>query len=254
MRSFPCRCAALLGLALPFASLAQTAPAPADTARYYRHHLGLTASPVLDGFFRNNRSLPLGLLYKRQVKPAQALRARAEFIYDFFEQVNPLAVKGQGSGDAYRQTIYRIEAAFGKEYAVVSNKRFAGYVGLEAGGFYGTNKRDFEQYTQGYQAIDRNGQPYFTIAVNRGNSSFNDIGLFVQPLAGVRYQFLRRLYAEAEATLPIRWTRTQFQLQSRVSDFDTGTLPFGSDMGEDTYYRFTATFRPISTVHLVLLF
>ncbi|MBX0292673.1 hypothetical protein K3G63_19670 [Hymenobacter sp. HSC-4F20] len=41
-------------------ALAQ-APTPVpDLTTTYRHQLGLTASPVLDGFFRNNRSLPLG--------------------------------------------------------------------------------------------------------------------------------------------------------------------------------------------------
>ncbi|MDB5267060.1 MAG: hypothetical protein JWP58_100 [Hymenobacter sp.] len=37
--------AALLLLASAQTSLGQTRPAPADTARHYQHHLGLTASP-----------------------------------------------------------------------------------------------------------------------------------------------------------------------------------------------------------------
>ena len=73
---------------------------------------------MLDSFFRNNRALPLSLLYKRQVKPAQALRARAEFLYNFFQTSSTPLREREVSGEAFRQIEYRVEFAVGKEYAV----------------------------------------------------------------------------------------------------------------------------------------
>jgi len=56
---YPIRYAALL--CLPCAAVAQTTATPADTATIYKHHLGLTASPVLEG------------LLPQQPQPAAAL-------------------------------------------------------------------------------------------------------------------------------------------------------------------------------------
>lgn len=76
----------LAGLAPALAQPA--APAPPDTARAFRHALGLTASPQLDHFFTANRRLPLGLIYKRQLAPGRALRARVVGYYSVRDTSN----------------------------------------------------------------------------------------------------------------------------------------------------------------------
>lgn len=68
-------CAALLGWGTSRSASAQ-APAPPDTARAYKREFGLTASPQLAHFFTANRSLPLGLIYQRQLTKTKSLRLR----------------------------------------------------------------------------------------------------------------------------------------------------------------------------------
>lgn len=84
----------LLALALPLTAAAQT---PADTATFYKHHVGLTASPQLDKFFKANRSLPLGVLYKRQTAPNQALRLRVVGRYSRRDTTTISYLGGSGS-------------------------------------------------------------------------------------------------------------------------------------------------------------
>ncbi len=80
----------LLG-ALPVVGRAQVPPAtplPPDTARVFKHELGLTASPQLDHFLTANRALPVGLLYKRHLNARSALRLRVVGQYEGSRKVD----------------------------------------------------------------------------------------------------------------------------------------------------------------------
>lgn len=117
----------LLAAALPLAATAQTAPP--DSAATYQHQLGLTASPVLDGFFKNNRSLPLGLLYKRQMKPNQALRVR---VVGQYSRRDTTAHLGPFDGSGIRQ--WAASGFIGYEWQRPLSKKFGWYYGVELGG------------------------------------------------------------------------------------------------------------------------
>ncbi|MBT9393388.1 hypothetical protein KLP40_09455 [Hymenobacter sp. NST-14] len=238
----------LLAAALPLAATAQTAPA--DSATTYRHQLGLTASPVLDGFFKNNRSLPLGLMYKRQTKPNQALRVRAQLLYRYFEQVAPLQI-----GEEYHENVYRVEAALGKEYWLPISSRFISYAGGEIGAYYDNNQRNSKRYQQIQVRNPSTGQLEVTKGYVKAKQHFSTTGILLQPFAGIRFRLSARLYTELESAIVFNWSRTHFKLSEKVFEYTTG-LPadYSEGKGDNTYYNFRVNLHPINSLHLIFLF
>ncbi|WP_201977243.1 hypothetical protein [Hymenobacter rubidus] len=127
--------AALFGLFASFSAAAQTA-APADTAHHYRHEFGLTASPVLDHFFTANRSLPVGLFYKRQLTHNRSLRLRLVGRYLSTDSSNFADIK-PGTGNWAWQVLGYV----GYEWQRPLGHRVQLYYGAEVGSGMGRNVR-----------------------------------------------------------------------------------------------------------------
>jgi len=192
---YPIRCAALLGLCLPCAAVAQTTATPADTATTYKHHLGLTASPVLDGFFRNNRSLPLGLLYKRQVSPHRAWRHGVVFNQQYNERYDPQPK----TNNAYATLRYSIEAAVGMEVQKPLTKHWVAFTGIDVGAGYSYYRCDQDEQ----RFVTMNGAD--VVLAEKGRSVDKYYAGFLRPFFGVRYHLLPYLYASAETTLSLSY-------------------------------------------------
>ncbi|OON67743.1 hypothetical protein [Hymenobacter sp. CRA2] len=124
----------LLGGLLAAAPLLAQAQAPDTTAR--RYELGLTASPQLDHFFTGNRALPVGLLYRRPLGPAKALRLRLVGRYSRrdtvdYPQQRPGNFIGLDKGSNAQR--WGMGAFAGYEWQRPLAKRLRGYYGVEAG-------------------------------------------------------------------------------------------------------------------------
>ncbi|WP_223650437.1 hypothetical protein [Hymenobacter psoromatis] len=135
---------ALLAATLAGPALAQTAPA--DSARAYRHQLGLTASPQFDNLFTTNRVLPLGLVYKRQVRPGRAWRVRLTGYYSRHDTATAAgAFYIQERGPDAR--VWEVNVFVGYEWRYHLGRRWQWYYGLEVGGGYHDEHRN---YTNNY--------------------------------------------------------------------------------------------------------
>ncbi|WP_345236660.1 hypothetical protein [Hymenobacter saemangeumensis] len=128
---------ALLAAGLTAPAFAQAPPpAPADTARHQRQ-MGLTASPQLDNFFTANRSLPVGVLYQRQLTPAKALRLRLSGLLSYADSANFLdsspsgIVNGYVEGPSHRR--WQVQVFAGYAWQRRLSRRVALDYGLEAG-------------------------------------------------------------------------------------------------------------------------
>ena len=237
------RCAALL--CLPGIAAAQTtpAPAPADTARTYQRQLGLTASPVLDGFFRNNRSLPLGLLYKRQVKPGKALRLRLVGQYSRRDTANyPGSFPGTYfpgyRPDTYTQAV-RVNAYAGYEWQHSLSRRWGWSHGVEVGAGW-SRQIDHVVY-------DTN--PYGTF-INT-NILINKITIWqgqVRPFLSLRYQVFNKVSVFVESAALLTY-------QSRKDEKDnSATSPFGYAYTYDKSHSFSFLWRPIQLIGTAIYF
>ncbi|ALW85922.1 hypothetical protein AUC43_12940 [Hymenobacter sedentarius] len=203
-------CAALL---FPFAAAAQTTP-PADTARNYRHQFGLTASPVLDGFFTANRSLPLGLFYQRQLTPTKALRLRLVGLVSYadssnFEDIG--IVDRYVSGPSYRQ--WQLQAFAGFAWQRPLGRRIVLDYGLEAGLGY---------RRLGFSAARRQVYPPGGFVMDYFERTTQDFQVQVRPFAGFSYRPMPRLRLFTETALPLTYThqRTNYQVREVFTKAD----------------------------------
>ncbi|NVO30767.1 hypothetical protein [Hymenobacter lapidiphilus] len=207
----------LAAAALPLAATAQTAPP--DTATTYKHQLGLTASPVLDGFFKNNRSLPLGLLYKRQTKPNQALRVRVVGQYSRRDTTDFATFDKGSTRYFWRAEAYvgyewqkalgrRVQLGYGAELGAATSQRVSKFVGDKLTGI------GFEQDRGRETDIVRNVllRPFVSLSYRLGR-----VHLFAETAVETGYRtfendrktYLTIFYYEPDGSIP-----PQGQLQS----------------------------------------
>ena len=233
---------ALLGL--PLTATAQTtAPAPADTARFYRHHLGLTASPVLDGFFRNNRSLPLGLLYKRQVAPHRAWRYGVVFSQQYNERYDPQPK----TNNAFATLRYSVQVAVGMEVQKPLAKHWIAFSGLDVGAGYSHYR--YDQDNQRF--VTMNGVD--VVLAEKELTYDKTYSGFLRPFFGVRYHLLPYLYASAETTLEISYAFRFTDSRSVTSRTDTGEI-IVTGYGKYKEQSFQTSVLPVSRLTLHYLF
>ncbi|OWP63601.1 hypothetical protein CDA63_08460 [Hymenobacter amundsenii] len=235
MKSFACL---LLATALPLAAAAQTVPP--DSAAIYKHQLGLTASPVLDGFFRNNRALPVGLLYKRQTKPNQALRARLVGQYSRRDSTDFL-------GTLPGSVTYEWSAMLfgGYEWQQSLGRHTSWYYGAELGSGWGQAKsRDVRevpnQFGPGKYAYESR------YVINRWQVQ-------ARPFVGLMLHASARVRVFAEAALVARYERRRYNLTNTVLRQNTdGTLVNGYAFY--TGNTFQMQLRPVQLVGVSYLF
>ena len=202
-------CAAVLLLALAGSAQAQTAT-PADTARFYKHHLGLTASPVLDKFFTANRSLPVGLLYERQLTRTKALRLRLVGQFSYADSTNfddnpGGIIDGYVSGPSYQS--WQVQAFIGYGWQRPLGRRVALDYGLEAG--LGYQRLDFS-------ADRRQVYPPGGFVVQYFERTTQDFQVQARPFAGLSYRPTARLRLFAETALPLTYTHQRMRDQGRA--------------------------------------
>lgn len=235
--------AALLSVAPLLAQAQAPTPLPDSTAGGSRHQLGLTASPVLEGFFRNNRSLPLGLLYKRQVRTNRAWRLGAVGSYRYTKRYKPYPLTNRD----FSESSLSVEAYTGYEWQKALTPRWVGYAGVDVG--VGYTSIHFREYTEPAEVI--NG--VYTIFSLYEQSTQRTYTGFVRPLVGMRYRLRSFLYVSAEATLPIQYSHYRLRGGNTLYVRDTQEF-IGNGTGRFLENRIGATLRPISQISVHYMF
>ena len=194
----------LLGIALSgLSATAQTMPP--DTARTHRHTFGLTASPQLAHFFTANRSLPIGLLYKRQLTPTKALRLRLVGYYsrrdtsNYWSRVPTSTIVGYIEGP--NTTSWELSAYAGYEWQQPLGKRFYYTYGLELGaGWNQLRSEHLLQFSEPTQA---------QLGTETGTNTISTWTGRVRPFAGVHFRMTKTLDLFAESALLVAYSHRQ---------------------------------------------
>ncbi|MGI4761258.1 MAG: hypothetical protein ACRYF0_11160 [Janthinobacterium lividum] len=191
------------GLLATLASPALAQTAPADTARFYKHELGLTVSPQFDNLFTANQVLPLGLLYKRQLRPGRALRVR---LTGYYSRRDTATAGGafyiQETGPTAR--VWELNAFVGYEWQHRLAHRWQVNYGLEAGGGYRHEHRDYTNLY--YDPIGFNGGGPYT-NTNIGSSDLARWQVQARGFAGLSYALTTRVRLFAETAVGISYQR-----------------------------------------------
>ena len=213
--------AALLALASP--ALAQEAPP--DSAHFYKHHFGLTASPVLDHFFTANRSLPIGLLYKHQTKPNRLWRYGLVLNQNYSRQdeYKPnYSPTNLYINDRYTNSNFGLSGSVGREYSQRFAQRWTGTAGADLSIGFSQYK-----YIRTYQQLGNPATNTPSIEVADGaRQRYYQASL--APFAGIRFQLWSSLYISAESAVQFNYLRETVNNLTNVTDLSNGQLLIGA--------------------------
>ncbi|AMR26915.1 hypothetical protein A0257_07220 [Hymenobacter psoromatis] len=214
---------AFLAATLAGPALARTTPA--DTARTYRHQLGLTASPQFGNLFTTNRVLPVGLLYKRQMRPGQALRVR---LTGYYSRRDTATAGGAGyiqeRGPDAR--VWEVNAFVGYEWQHKLSRHWQWYYGLEAGGGYRDEHRAYTNYYHNPIGFNGGG-PYTNTDI--GSRDLSRWQVQGRGLAGLSYAMTSqvRLFAETAVGVSYRHQKSWGSYTTTVDNPNYGVSPGG---------------------------
>ncbi|UYZ61962.1 hypothetical protein [Hymenobacter weizhouensis] len=240
--------------ALPFSLLLsyhQVQAQTADTATAYKHHLGLTASPVLDGFFKNNRSLPLGLLYKRQVKPNQAVRARVVGQYSGRDTVSSFAppIRNIGSySEGPNTRTWQLMTFVGYEKQFELSKNLNWYMGSDAGVGIGRGAV-YSNYRYSYN-YNMPGIPnFYTLDINSRSKQYN---AQLRPFVGAQTRAVKTVYIFFETAFPLSYQYQQEKIDVREIFLNGEPDRVGQDVR--TTHAWNFTWRPVQIIGIIVSF
>jgi len=238
-------------LALTLARPARAQQAPPDSARHYTHQLGLTASPAFGNLFSAHRVLPLGLLYKYQHQPGRAWRAR---LTGYFSRHDTASAGGafyiQQQGPTAR--VWELNAFLGYEWQHQLGRRWQWHYGLEAGGGYRHEHRDYTNSS--YDPIGVVGAgPYTTTDVG-----FRDLARWQvqgRGFAGLSYALTSRisLFAETAVAVSYRHQKSWGSYTSSIDNPNYDVSPGGvyRDLVVNTW---RLTYFPVQVLGLSVCF
>lgn len=192
--------ATLLAAALSRPAQAQTA-ASGDTTHLYQHQLGLTVSPQFGNLFTRNQVLPLGLLYKYQVRPNRAWRVRLTGYYSRHDTASAGgAFYIQEKGPTAR--VWEVNVLTGYEWQHRLGRRWQLNYGLEAGIGFRSEHRDYTNHY--YNPVGFNaGGPYTETDI--GFRNFYRWQVQGRGFAGLSYGLTARVSVFAETALALSY-------------------------------------------------
>ena len=183
-------------LVVAFLGLSASAFAQVSDSDSFKNQLGIIASPSLHKLFENNRSLPVGLIYKRQVKENQAWRLTATGKFNHYNE--PESHSGNLKHQSEFSNLFG-EIALGYEWQQKLNNRFQFYYGADAGLGYQkySDKSEFEEFYDTWQ------NEFIKISNNRQISQ-RTLTYFVKPLVGLQFKVSQKLYLATESSLHLQ--------------------------------------------------
>jgi hypothetical protein len=244
--------AALLAAALSCPAQAQTAVS-GDTTHLYQHQLGLTVSPQFGNLFTRNQVLPLGLLYKHQVRLGQAWRVRLTGYYSRHDTAtaggaNYLQEANKGP-DA---RVWEVNGFVGYEWQHRLGRHWQWAYGLEVGGGYWNEYRAFSNHY--YDQIGFNGGgPYTT--TEAGSRYLHRWQVQGRGFAGLSYNLSSqvRLFIETALALSYRHRTIGGSYTSSIDNPNYGISP-GGIYPDDSVNLFSAEYQPVQVLGLSVCF
>ncbi|UYZ57883.1 hypothetical protein [Hymenobacter latericus] len=230
-----------LSLALLAGAAAARAQAPdSSAARPPRHELGLTAAPRLDKFFTGNRSLPVGLLYKRRLGAGRRyLRLGAAGSYQRARRDDPYWPTVNDDFD-YRTAALELSA--GLEWARPLGRRWQAAAGADAGAGYRREHRYRLSFNTGNTGIrDASGNP--VPVYEQEEFTFTNRTAFLRPFAALRFYFAPWLYASAEAAVVGSYTSFRTDGSAKRVRTDTNEAYIQTINGNPLYRQNTWDFH-----------
>ena len=232
-------------LAVAFLGLNASAFAQVSDSEESKNQLGIIASPSLHKLFENNRSLPVGLIYKRQVKENQAWRLSTVGSYEKWNDPEKQAGYIQTKHDF---TDFNLNLMFGYEWQQKLSKSFIFYYGADAG-----------------IIIDKaiiNSVSYYSFPNDQGEAiekyetlQSKDVELTYQlkPMIGFQFKIHPKLYFATESGIMLTHSRIKYESSGTVTYISE---EFPDQNVEQTYKRqyYRAWYKPLSNIQLVYKF
>jgi hypothetical protein len=240
--------APLLALAGP--ALAQTTP-PVDSARAYKHQLGLTVSPQFGNLFTSNQVLPLGMLYKHQVRPGQAWRVRLTGYYSRHDTATAGgAFYIQETGPAAR--VWEVNAFVGYEWQHRLGHRWQWHYGLEAGPGYRDEHRTYTNYYYNPTGFNGGG-PYTNTDV--GSRDLSHWQVQARGFVGLSYALTSQvsLFAETAVGVSYRHQKSWGSYTTTVDNPNYGVSP-GGYYPDKIVTMWRVNYHPVQVLGLVIRF
>lgn len=221
-------------LALSWPAFAQTSDSVS-----YKNHLGIIASPQLDKFFTANRTLPLGLIYRRQLKPDQAVRLSVLGAYNrqtFTSTIDPEGLKATSTS--------LLEVMAGYEWQKELSKRWSLFYGSDVGiGFKNIIQEDEDKS----HPIPAGLAHYTKLAKDK------TVNLGIRPFAGLQFKIHKKLHLAAETAISANYSRREYGANTHAIVYSTGEdLEGGYENG--IWKEYNLKYSPISNVQLIYIF
>ncbi|WP_157541109.1 hypothetical protein [Hymenobacter aerophilus] len=224
---------ALMLAVLPFTVAAQT-----STDTTYRHQLGLTASPQLHKFFQANRSLPLGLLYKRRIKVNQMARVRLVGQYSWRDTMDVTGILPGSSIEFWELSGY-----VGYEWQRPIGRRTTLTYGAEVG--TGVSRRDFHD-----KRIGQDIGGAFQYDVHFASKQWQ---LEARPFLGINVAIAARLHVFAESALSASYNRRRDSGSgTAIRTYPNSPPTFGFVPSYATADAWRLRWRPVQLIGLTL--
>lgn len=222
---------------------------PADTAKFYKHHLGIAVSPQLDQFFTANRRLPVTLLYKRQTSPHKLWRFGLTLSQDYSRRDDyfPPSIPAKGnSNDEYKNSYTSVGLAFGREFVKPVSPRWAVVAGADF-------RIGYAYYSEFLDKTSTFSNPPPVFQSVRGLEYVNKYSAGLAPFISLRCVLKPFLYASAESALRLDYQRDVYEGYSYSVNVITGQVISGgtSSTGQALIYQsVNLSFRMLNQVSI----
>ena len=195
-------------IALAFLGLGTPAFAQFSDSTETKNHLGIIASPSLNKLFENNRSLPVGLIYKRQIKQDQAWRLSIVGTYQKLLDPKNENLPGFISRD-YTSSSWK--TLIGYEWQKKLNNRFIFHYGTDAGVSLNKSVLNSE-----YQDNFDNGQGNQIIRQTIIHHENKTLEYILKPMVGFQFKIHPKLYVATESSIILAHSRTNIKTNGIV--------------------------------------
>ena len=201
----------------------------------FKNHLGIIASPQLDKFFTANRTLPIGLIYRRQLKPDQAIRFAVLGAYKrqtFTSTIDPEGLKATSTS--------LLEVMAGYEWQKELSKRWSLYYGSDVGIGFKNIIQDDEDKSHPIPA----GLAHYTkLAKDK------TVNLGIRPFAGLQFKIHKKLHLAVETAISANYSRREYNHNIHAILYSTGEDKEG-EYSNGIWKEYNLKYSPISNVQL----
>ncbi|MFC5271418.1 hypothetical protein [Adhaeribacter terreus] len=230
--------------ALAFLGLSTTAFAQFSDSTETQNHLGIIAKPRLEKIFTANQSLPVGLIYKRQVKSDQALRFSAIGFYN--RTVSDFG--NNNYGEFFDETTESSwQTMIGYEWQKPLSKRWNFYYGAELGisSYKISKKTKFSNF--------QNNLPLNQVILYPNHTNHNSVNYLLQHFAGFRLNLHTKLYLATETTIAFRYSKNRDE-HNEFTVSNDGTNGKTEKIRTNTFENYNLRYFPLSNIQLVYKF